>query len=687
MKTFPLSLSIILSLALAQSAATQSLGTPPLPVRLDLQYPSRLIAPILTPDTTGLLDVVLGLLPKPVDMKLLILATDGNEPGLAAIKSFLDHMGTPYNVILLAKGQALPQLDNGAKGFYQGVILTIGNLGICDPGCRSALPLNEWARLDRYAKAFKVRMVSYYTYPEARYGLIPTSAVSTSDASPAYVNLTSAGAGVFPYLRPTASVKVANSYVYTATTNAAAGETTTPILRLGNAVVGVTHRKADGRELMALTMDNNPYLFHSAVFHYGVIQWVTKGIFLGARQAYFTPQVDDLFLANDLFDSSKAACIPAGFTTDPTFDPAGQCPTLRVEGRDLSGLAAWQSNIRSNPQFSKFRVSMAFNGYGATEAGGASAGDTLVTEAVRQKNNFYWINHTYDHENLDCYKPVANSGICRAANVAESNAEIASNVSLANSLGLPLDGASMVTPGISGLRNPAFLSAAAARGIKYLIADLSRPEGVPASPNTGIWSSLQPSIFMIPRRPTNIFYNTTTAVLQQPGSQPDEYNYFYGPNGLFRIGGPGGPPFFDTTQSWNQIADRESDALLSYMLRGEMYPSMFHQGNLALFDGTRSLFSEVIGMTLNKFAAISSLPVVSVNQSDLGLMLSQRNAYKQSVVRATLTPGLTVEIQSSGAASVPLTGVCSQNCQTYGTEKQSLISVPAGGTRTILLLL
>jgi hypothetical protein len=330
---------------------------------------------------------------------------------------------------------------------------------------------------------------------------------------------------------------------------------------------------------------------------------------------------------------------------------------------------------------------MAFNGFGATAAGGAPSGDSLVSEAVRQRNSFYWINHTYDHENLDCYKPVANSGICRPANQAESNAEIASNVSLANSLNLSLDAASMVTPAISGLQNPAFLSAAVSRGIKYLIADLSRPEGVPAAPNTGIWSAFQPSILMIPRRATNIFYNTVTGFNQLVGSEPDEYNYFYGPAGLFRIGGPGGPPFFTVNQSMAQITERESDALLGYMLRGEIYPSMFHQGNLYLYDGSRSLFSDVVGATLSKFSAISSLPVVSLKQSELGLRMTQRMQYNTAGVKATLTPGLLLEINTVGAASVPVTGVCSQGCETYGPDKQSLVTMPAKGTKTILLLL
>jgi hypothetical protein len=331
-------------------------------------------------------------------------------------------------------------------------------------------------------------------------------------------------------------------------------------------------------------------------------------------------------------------------------------------------------------------VSHAFNGLGATAEGGALPNDSLVAETKRQRNAFFWINHTYSHENLDCYTPEPNSGVCRPATLAESLYQINQNAAVAGSLGLPTEANSMVTPNISGLNNPNFMSAAAQRGIKYLIADLSRPEGVPASPNTSIWNRHQPSILMIPRRATNIFYNTSTGFTTLPGSQPDEYNYFYGPNGIFRIGGPGGPPFFTTIQTWQNVAERESDNLLGYMLRGEVYPSMFHQGNLHVYEGTKSLFSEVVGGTLNKFGALSNLPVISLSQSALGQLMIRRMEYNASQVRATLTPGLSVEINTVGAAKIPVTGVCSEACETYGADKQSLITLPARGSRTILML-
>src|SRR5215472_4158102 len=116
-------------------------GTPPLPINPGSVIPSNPLPPIITPDTAalGLLSGVIHAVATPVDMKLLILATDGTEPGLAALQFFLDYLGTPYQVMLLANSQPLPPLDNGIKGFYQGIILTIGNLAVCNPTCHSVL--------------------------------------------------------------------------------------------------------------------------------------------------------------------------------------------------------------------------------------------------------------------------------------------------------------------------------------------------------------------------------------------------------------------------------------------------------------------------------------------------------------------------------------------------------------------
>jgi hypothetical protein len=65
----------------------------------------------------------------PIYMKILVIAVDGTEPTFAGIQAFLDQIGMPYDQVF-ARTQPLPPLSDGAAtGYYQGIVLTTGNLG------------------------------------------------------------------------------------------------------------------------------------------------------------------------------------------------------------------------------------------------------------------------------------------------------------------------------------------------------------------------------------------------------------------------------------------------------------------------------------------------------------------------------------------------------------------------------
>jgi hypothetical protein len=629
---------------------------------------------------------------KALNLKLLVLSADGSEPSYSAIKFFLDHIGIPYDAVVLNTA-ALPALtDLSGHGNYQGIVLANGQLAYNAGGVyKSALSTDDWSKIDKYQVDTGIRLVSYYTFPEARYGmaLFGSAGYSSTPAAPSKLTFANAGKSMFPYLAAK-DLDVVYSYYYPATAVAAAGETTTPILTISgpgvsNRTAAVTHVAADGRESLAMTFDSSQYLQHSLALHYGIFNWVTRGVFVGQRRIYLSPQSDDFFLPNDMFANSPAACKPSSFSADPTFDPAVSCPTDRVDKGDLDALVKWQNSWQKKAQFAGFQLTHAFNGFGTTTDGGASSNDQLKSEATVYKNEFYWLNHTWDHEHLDCFNPKPNSGICAPANLQQSRDELQLNIALAKKMGIPYEPASMVTPNISGLNNGDFLQAAKEAGIKYMVSDMSRPDWLPEKPNTGVYSKLQPSILYIPRRATNIFYNTKAANVGAVGSLTDEYNYFYGPNGLLRIGGPGGPPFYTTNQTYAQIIDGESNALLSYMLRGEWYPSMFHQSNLIRYKGSNSLFADVMDATMNKFAKLSNLPVRSLPQTSIGQMMADRMIFNKAGVLAVYTPGVGIALTASGPAKVPLTGVCAAGCSTYGGENQSMVPVTAAGPVTIPL--
>ncbi len=607
-------------------------------------------------------------------MKLLVITATGTEPSFEAITYFLDHLGIPYQSVR-RPSQPMPALTNGATGNFQGVILATGNPGL--------LPA-DWTALDNYAINYGVRTVAWYAWPEARYGIAWAGfSGGASDTTGVPMTYTAAAASVFPYLNRSQTLPLRSAWYYTANPSPLAGETTTPLLTVSGKTVAATHTKADGREYMAFTFDSAPWLIHSMAIQYGAFNWVTKGIFLGARKAYFSPQNDDHFLDNDLFKLGVAACMPSGFTNEPTYAPNTPCPTDRMDTGDITSLAAWQDQWNSTTQYRGFKLAMVYNGVGAsaTYGGEAPNNDALTATSIALKSKFFWINHTYDHEDLDCYSPVPNSRNCTPADYQESYDEIQFNKNVASRAGITLDATAMVTPGISGLNNPEFMRAAVNRGLKYLAADLSRPEGTPASPNTGIRSPLQSSILLVPRRAANVFYNTKAIGAGADGSLPDEYNYFWGPNGMFKR--PDGTPWYATTQTWTQIRDREADALVSYMLRGEVYPVMFHQANLIRFSGSTTLFTAVVDKAFAKFSAISTLPVLSLSHSDAGKAMEARMSVNESQVAGTLYPGLRIELTSSKATTVPITGICKTACESYGGQSISRISL-SGSTSIVL---
>ena len=91
-------------------------------------------------------------------------------------------------------------------------------------------------------------------------------------------------------------------------------------------------------------------------------------------------------------------------------------------------------------------------------------------------------------------------------------------------------------------------------------------------------------------------------------------------------GTPDGPPFFTSRQSYDAILDRESNNLLTYMIRGEIYPSMFHQSNFWRYDGAHSLFTDLADRTFAKFMSLSNLPILSLPQSVIGKRMEERLA-------------------------------------------------------------
>jgi hypothetical protein len=596
-----------------------------------------------------------------IGLRLLVVSADGTEVALPAIESALRYLGTPYTLHVATEhpnGLTPESLVDGCRARYNGIILTTASLAYSPDGgatWASALTPAEFLALELYERAYGVRQVTWFTFPTPELGFQWGVGVDTT-TSPVGIRLTPAGAAVFPYMNsgsplaigtgkkrqsvvlPVNPLEIRNAFTYLAMP---IDLSTQSLLSdaAGHALVSV-HTYPDGRQNLAMTFDSNPYLLHNHLFSYGVINWVTNGLFIGERKIYMSPQIDDLFIP----DSRWTSATPCGTPVDATG------VELRIAASDFNAVRAWQDARRRQVTTADIRLTMAFNGLGAE-----NLREALTRAARSNEADFYWVSHTYDHENLDAVDPT------------RATWEIVENNRVAGELGLSRWSArNLVTPQVSGLTNPAFLQAAYAAGIRNLVSDTSRAGYSNPSPNAGLFNTIEPRLFMIPRRPNNMFFNVAT-----PSDWTAEYNCMYEAYWLKKL-------------SYEEILDFESQQLLTYMLQGDMDPWMFHQTNMKVHSSGRTLLTDLLDRTLTKYNGYFRLPVLSPPMHQVAALMKQRMDFDASQVSATRYPG-SLSISAVRAAVVPITGAAIGGAEMYGGQAIGRVELQAGQTVSVPL--
>ena len=565
-----------------------------------------------------------------LDMKVLVIAADGQEADLQAIQQGLGYHTVPFSTWIATQNAGLltsDKLATGCAGHYQGVVLTTGNLLFSPDGgstWRSALTSGEWQALRSYEAAFHVREISWFVNPGPDQGLNPASAQIDTNKTPIDGTLTPAGRTVFPYVNASNPITISGVWAY-ATTPSDPNVTTLLTDTGGDALVS-SRVTSDGRETIALTFDSNPFLIHDLVLVHGLVEWVTKGIYLGEFRTYLTPQVDDLFIDDDMYFGG----------------------VFRMTDGDFNVAHSWQTQQQSSPGNAGFRLAFAFNG------SGGSADDPLTIAATTSNADFQFINHTFDHENLD------------AATYDFAFAQIDQNTTFAAGQGFQnFTRLNLVSPDVSGLNNADALGAAFDTGVRYMVSDTSQPGWNNPAPNIGIYSTLQPAILLIPRRPTNLFYNVST-----PEEWMAEYNAIYF-------------SFWGRNLSYAEILDKESQNLFTYMLQGDIDPHMYHQPNLRAYDGVHTLLGDLLDLAFQKFRRNSTLPVLSPDMHLAGARIANTMARDASGLSAVLTPGQSVTFTSPTDVNFAVSGVCTTSSEVYAGKCITPVHVPAGGTTTL----
>ena len=581
------------------------------------------------------------------DLAVLVVSATTNDAALPAIRQALDFLGTPYTVhVASAQPGTLTadRLASGTRGFYSSVMLTDAALAYSPDGTTwtSALSPAEWTALNQYEVDFAVRRLNWSGYPNPDTGFNWPTAAYDSTGNAAVGTWSAAAKASFPYLVTTNAFAVSNVWTYLATPL----DTNTTVWLAdaqGHALIAV--QKLGGREVLSLTFDNAPWLIHSTVLAHGLVTWANKGLFLGERHTYLSAQVDDVFLADEMW-------------------PGGE---FRQSAKDWQATINWQAKFNTRTLGRNFRYDMAFNGLGTVA--GEYENDDLTPFVRTNKSMFKWISHTFTHTNLN------------TVDYATALSEITKNNQTAGNLGLPnYSRMNMVTPQISGLQNPQFIKAAYDAGIRYLVSDTSIPSHRAASPNTGLPNWVEPRILMIPRHANNLFYNVST-----PAEWVSEYNYIY--NG-----------YWGRDLSYAEILDNQADLLLGFLLKGDISPLMFHQPNLRDYNGQgNTLLGDLLDAVANKYERLYNFPALSPTMNNLATTLQQRMNYNASGVVATRHADNTLTLTVTKAARIPVTGLVSGgvvsftgvkptiSSETYAGQRITYVTLAAGASATLKL--
>lgn len=296
-----------------------------------------------------------------VDMKILVVTNGESEADFPAITQALGYIGTPYSVLDISQaGNTIPSgylSDGGCHGYFQGVIFGFGN---------NIYNIGNIGDLYTYESTFNVRQVNWYVYPDPNFGLALPSGSIAASPTPYNFHYTPAANTIFSYANVANPVGITNAFIYLSS----AVNGSTPLLTddSGNVLAAVYSTPFAGQYL-SLTFDSNPYLLHDQVLAYGLINWVTQGIFLGDYHVYASPQVDDFFIDDSEWIPGTTCQDP--ITHDRTKPDASNLPVFRINAADMAQLTAWQSGIQADQSglFANFQLTLAFNGVGTAGNG------------------------------------------------------------------------------------------------------------------------------------------------------------------------------------------------------------------------------------------------------------------------------------------------------------------------------
>lgn len=620
-----------------------------------------------------------------LDMKVLVILddriwvqgsggtwTEEGDGGSQMITAYLDILGIPYDVVNVDHRTSTDSdqiteamlWDGVNHGHYYAIFLSSSSVWwpapLSEPpeavGLLEGLSQTEREAIRRYERNFGVRRVTWYAYPEpSAYGLAPQSA-TLDDVT---VTMTAEGQQVFGYLNPGLSLALTEGYTVLATPAPLPGTAVTPLVvdGAGHAIVAI-YTPADAGEHLVVTTSSYypatpPVSLHARLWPYGIINWATKGVFLGERHLYFTPQPDDVLSHGDRWDPVNHVIVP-----DDGF---------RLMPDDLDNLVAWMTAFKGTPNAADFKIEMPFNGEGVLSDladDGSLDPASLSARSATLQDQFVWLNHTYSHMNLD------------NATFQQTYTEIISNTEVATQLGFgDYVTTTLLTGEYSGLTNTLAIDAAHSAGIRYLLSNASYPQWASPTPNTGLLPYPDYSdLLFVPRLANNVFYFAST-----PEQEADYYNFVYCPG--YNTNPDTTVPCF----TYEELLDATTNQALGFLLDFNVSATMFHMNNLDRYGaGDATLLGDYVESLYGKYNALynPNVPILSPRTQEIGDKMWQRMDYNASGAAGTILACThEITLTTTNAATVPVTGIThGGNTEEYAGQPISYIDMAAGAT-------
>jgi hypothetical protein len=594
-----------------------------------------------------------------VSLKVLVL-TDGT-PAVAAIARELAAEGVPATVISLGaasrpaitRGFLTRPAPGGTRGGnFDGVVLP----GAAPPGLTGA----ERAALALYEREFGVRQVDAYAPPQPALGM--SAPVYTGPLSGAVSVTAAGGRDGFGYLN--------GSFPFSggAAGPAPFGYLARPVL--GSGVTGVTplldaavpHSAATGTLVWQFTRQGtqqlgigfgaSQYLAQFRYLAHGIVSWVTRGVALGYWRNYLTVDYDDVINADAQW-SPKGHCTP-GDSKCPRGTPA--TPAIRMKPADVTFAVRWQRQHH-------FEMEFLFNG-GVSAQFQVHGTDPLLAAFEPVAGEFYWINHTFTHENLGCkqdfsvvpWKCVRSAGRIVWAPRSLIDSQIEDNLTWARAHGIPAVPGVIATGEYSGLKilpqqpvdNPNLTAAMGPDHERWIALDASRePDQRPVGAALGV-----------PRHPIDVGYDVDSIA-----DEINEYNWFHTTK---KDGGSGICQSSKTTAcirplnpktGWTStILPQQAQIVFLAALDNDPRPFFMHQSNLT---GDR-LGYPVMDAVLAAYRAVydPAAPLVNASMAGDGAALRAQQLWAAALRAGTVTAwvqGRIVTVSGPPGTLVPVT--------------------------------